>query len=107
MAASAGVELLSNISAAGSGSYVAWPGGEGVAVFAGTFGGTSATLEYLGPNGSSAIPVAAMSDAGVQTTVALTASGFIGFILPPGQIRAKLTGGTPSAMYARADRIPS
>lgn len=105
MSTSAGVALLTNASA--TGTWVAWPGGQGVAVFAGTFGGTSATLEYLGPNGSTAIPVAAMSDAGVQTTVALTAAGTIGFILPPGQIRATLTGGTPAAFFARADRVPS
>jgi uncharacterized protein (DUF2345 family) len=105
MSSSAGTTLLSNASA--TGSYVRWEGGQGVATFAGTFGGTSATLEYLGPDGATAIPVAAMSDAGVQTTVALTAAGAIGFILPPGRIRATLTGGTPSAMYAQADRIPS
>lgn len=105
MSSSAGSTLLSNASATGTG--VRWEGGQGVATFAGTFGGTSATLEYLSPNGSTWIPVAAMSDAGVQTTVALTAAGFIGFILPPGQIRATLTGGTPSAMYAQADRVPS
>lgn len=105
MSTSAGVHLLSNVAVTGSGAWVAWPGGQGVAVFAGTFGGTSATLEYQGPS-QTAIPVAAMSDAGVQTTVALTANGAIGFVLPPGQIRATLTGGTPSALYARADRVP-
>lgn len=105
MSTSAGVSLIFN--AAATGTWVAWPGGQGVAAFAGTFGGTTATLEYLGPDGATPIPVAAMSDAGVQTTVALTAAGTIGFILPPGQIRATLTGGTPSAFFARADRVPS
>ncbi len=103
MSTSAGVELLSNASA--TGSWVAWPGGQGVAVFSGTFGGTSLTLSYQGPQGA-VLSVAAMSDAGVQTAVALTAAGFIGFILPPGQIRATLTGGAASAMYGRADRVP-
>lgn len=105
MSSSAGSTLLSNASA--TGDYVRWEGGAGVATFAGTFGGTSATLEYLGPNGSTAISVKVMDTAGVQTTVALTAAGAIGFILPPGRIRATLTGGTPSAMYAQADRVPS
>lgn len=105
MSSSAGSMLLNNASA--TGTDVRWEGGQGVATFAGTFAGTSATLEYLSPNGSTWVPVAAMSDAGVQTTVTLTAAGFIGFILPPGRIRATLTGGTPSAMYAQADRVPS
>lgn len=104
MSSSAGTTLLFN--AAATGQYVRWEGGYGVATFAGTFGGTSATVEYLGPDNATGIPVAAMSDAGVQTTVALTAAGTIGFMLPPGRIRAVLTGGTPAAMFAQADRVP-
>ena len=105
MAAAASSQLLTNATATGAG--VRWEGGEGVATFAGTFAGTSATLEYLGPNGSTWIPVAAMADDGTQTTVALTAAGAIGFILPPGTIRAVLTGGTPTAMFAIAARVVS
>lgn len=105
MSSSAGTTLLSNASA--TGDYVRWEGGQGVATVAGTFGGTSATLEYLGPDGATALPVKAMADNGAQTTVALTEAGTIVFILPPGRIRITLTGGTPSGMYARADRVPS
>ena len=105
MSSSASTTLLSNASA--TGDYVRWEGGHGVATFAGTFGGTSATLEYLGPDGTTALAVKTLADDGTQTAVALTAAGCIGFILPPGRIRAVLTGGTPTGMYAQADRVPS
>lgn len=105
MSSSASTTLLSNASA--TGEYVRWEGGHGVATFAGTFGGTSATLEYLGPDGATALAVKTLADDGTQTAVALTAAGAIGFILPPGRIRANLTGGTPTGMYAQADRVPS
>lgn len=100
----ASVVLLSNASA--TSASVLWPGGEGVLMIAGTFGGTSATLEALGPDGSTWLPVKAMDPAGVQTTVALTAAGMIGFRLPPGSIRCVLTGGTPSGIHATAARVP-
>jgi len=105
MSSSAGTTLLTNGSA--TSDWVRWDGGMGVATIAGTFGGTSATLEYLGPNNTTGLPIKAMADDGAQTTVALTAAGTIGFILPPGRIRVVLTGGTPSAIFARADRVPS
>jgi hypothetical protein len=99
---SASVALISNGSATGTGH---WPGGLGVLTVAGTFGGTAATLEYLA-DGAAWLPVKAMAPDGVQTTVSLAANGTIGFALPPGQIRCVLTGGTPSAMYATAARVP-
>lgn len=105
MSSSASSQLLTAATATGAG--VRWEGGQGVATFAGTFAGASATLEYLGPDNTTWIPVAAMSDAGVQTTVALTAAGAIGFILPPGVIRAALSGGSPTGMSAIAARVPS
>jgi hypothetical protein len=106
----AGVNLTPTVAAA-VGSFPStagtqWPGGLGVCDVAGTFGGTSATLEYQGPNGSTWLTVKAMDSAGVQTAVALTASGSIGFILPPCLIRLTLTGGTPSALYGTANRVP-
>lgn len=97
--------LFSSQGAAANGAPVFWSGGRGVFTAAGTFGGTSVTLEYLGPNGTTWLPVKAMDSAGVQTTVALTDSGMIVFELPPGRIRAVATGGTPSALFARADRV--
>lgn len=98
----ASANLLSNASA--TGGYVRWEGGVGVLTVAGTFGGAVATLEYLGPDNTTALPVTAMADDGTQTTVSLAAAGMIGFMLPPGQIRCTLTGGAPSGIYATAAR---
>jgi hypothetical protein len=97
--------LFTNQAAAGNGAAQLWGGGRGIFTAAGTFGGTSVTLEYLGPNNTTWLPVRAMDPAGVQTTVALADSGMIGFELPPGSIRAVATGGTPTALFARADRV--
>lgn len=101
----ASVQLLTN--AAATSAARQWPGGAGVLTVSGTFGATSATLEYRGPDDTTWLPIKAMDPAGVQTTVALTAAGMIGFELPPGEIRVVLTGGAPAAMYARAARVPS
>lgn len=102
MSNSFSVALLSNVSAAGNGAAFGWTGGSGVATFDGTFGGTSATLQYLGPSGTWLDVKALDPSTGTQTTVALTAAGMIGFLLPPGQIRAVLTGGAPANVYAIA-----
>lgn len=86
------VDLLSNASA--TGSAVVWPGGRGSFLAAGTFGGATVKLQVLGPDGTTWI------DAGTYTT--LTAAGVGNFDLPQGQIRASVSGGTPSALYAVA-----
>lgn len=101
---SASVELLSNASA--TGEWVAWPGGRGVFSVDGTFGSASVYLNYRSPDGSSGIRAQVLASDGTLTAVALTAEG--GFIvdLPPGQVRAEVSGGTPSALYARLDRVP-
>lgn len=88
-------QLLSNESA--TGSVVQWGGGTGVFAVAGTFGGTSASLQFLGPDGSTWI------EAGTDTTK--TAAGGGVFVLPPCRIRCALTGGTPSGMYAQAELV--
>lgn len=100
----ASVVLLSNGSTTSSGKQ--WPGGKGVMSVAGTFGGAAVTMQYLGPNGSTWLDVKALAPDGTQTTVSLSAAGSIGFMLPPTQIRAVVTGGTPSGLYASADRVP-
>ena len=101
---SASAVLLSNASA--DGSWVPWPGGAGHFSMAGTFGGTSAQLEYKGPDNSTAIAVQAMAPDGTLTAVPLTAAGGFCFDLPPCHLRVNLTGGSPSGLYATAARIP-
>lgn len=88
--------LISNGSA--TGSAVSWPGGRGTFVVEGTFTGATASLQFYSPNGT-AIPV---SMPNVATVVALTAAGALTFELPPCDIRAVLTGGTPTLMYCYA-----
>ena len=87
--------LLSNASA--TGSAASWPGGYGVFSAAGTFGGATVTLQFLGPDGSTWIAV------GVDTTITSAGGGV--FALPPGQIRAAVSGGSPSGLYAQADQV--
>lgn len=99
MATSAGALLLSNASATGSAK--AWPGGRGFFSAVATFGVGSVTLQYLGPDGTTWL-VAQQPDA---TDATLTAAGGVLFELPPGKIRAAVV--TATAVYARADRIPS
>jgi hypothetical protein len=89
------VDLLTNASSTGSG--VIWPGGRGTFLASGTFGGASVSLQVLGPDSSTWI------DAGSYTT--FTASGVGNFDLPQGKIRAAVTGGTPSGLYAIACTI--
>lgn len=90
------VSLISNGSA--TSSWYQWPGGTGVFQVAGTFNGATIKLQFMGPDNSTAI------DVGVEVT--LTAAGMGGFVLPPGPIRASVTG-SPSGIYAVAARVPS
>ena len=89
--------LLSNASA--TGSAAAWPGGKGVFALAGTVGGATITLQYLGPDGSTWLTAA--------TATTLTAVGLGVFELPNGQIRALVAAGTPSGLYASAEPVKS
>jgi hypothetical protein len=88
------MDLLSNASA--TGSRVIWPGGPGVFKVVGTFGGATVSLEFLGPDGSTWVAM------GADTT--LTAAGGAQFTNDPGPIRASVTGGTPSGLYATANQ---
>jgi hypothetical protein len=87
-------QLLTNAAATGNGTT--WGGGRGVFTLAGTVGGATITLQYLGPDGSTWLA------AGAATT--LTAVGLGVFELPPGQIRAAVSGGAPAGLYANADQ---
>lgn len=86
------LELLINASATGSAIF--WPGGTGTFSVAGTFGGATVTLQFLGPDGSTWIA------AGSDTT--LTAAGGGNFTLASGNIRVSVSGGSPSGLYATA-----
>jgi len=88
------VDLLSNISSAGNGSAVNWPGGSGAFVAEGTIGGSSLKMQMQTPQGT-------WIDIDPSLTFASLPSSY-GFLIPPGQIRAVLTGGSPSGVYAWA-----
>ena len=88
-------QLLSNASA--TGDWKDWGGGSGVFTVVGTFGGATVTLQFQGPDGSTAVAM------GSDTT--LTAAGGGVCVYPPGRIRAAVTGGTPSGLYAQAEQV--
>jgi hypothetical protein len=92
---SSSVDLLVNASA--TGATVLWPGGRGAFTAAGTFGGATVSLDFLGPDGATWIAM------GPETT--LTAAGGALFDFPQSPIRASVTGGTPSGLYAHAARV--
>lgn len=105
----AGTPLITNGAATGPTAGADWGGGRGLFTAVGTFAGTAATLEYNIADGTAAgtwVPVKTLDGAGAMATVSLAAAGMFLFELPPGKIRAALTGGAPAAFYARADRIP-
>lgn len=87
--------LLSNAST--TGPAVGWPGGVGVFSASGTWGGGTVTLEFLGPDGTTYLA------AGTQTT--LTSNGAGVFYLPHTMIKALVSGGAPSALYATASVV--
>lgn len=87
--------LLSNAST--TGSAVIWPGGIGMFAVAGTFGGATVALQFRAPDSSSWI------NAGSETT--MDTNGGALFTMAPGQIRASVTGGAPSGLYASANKV--
>jgi hypothetical protein len=86
--------LLDNGSA--DGSWVQWRGGRGHFSMVATWAGGSAVLEYLGPDGATAIPVQVLDSAGALTSVSLTANGGFAFDLGATQLRVNITG-SPTA----------
>lgn len=86
--------LLRNASA--TGSAVHWNGGQGVFTCAGTFGGATVSLQYLGPDDTTWVT------AGTDTTITAAGGGL--FTIGVGQIRALVSGGAPSGLYADAVR---
>ncbi len=88
--------LLSNVAATGSG--VNWPGGRGTFTAEGTFSGATVALQMKTVQGS----WVAVALPNSTTACAMTAAGAQTFELPPCEIRAAVSGGTPSALYAFA-----
>lgn len=88
-------QLLTNASATGADSQ--WGGGYGVFTATGTFGGATVSLQYLSPDAATWV------DMGVNTT--LTSNGGGAFLYPPGRIRASVSGGAPSGLYAQAEQV--
>jgi hypothetical protein len=74
------------------------PGGECIfSVVASAWNSSTCALYVLGPDGATWI------NAGANTT--LTANGMGVANLPPGQIQAQVSGGTPTAMFASIARV--
>lgn len=84
------IDLITNGSATSSAKL--WRGGKGTFVVNATWAGATITLQYKSPDGSTWISLG--------TDAALTANGLCGFELAAGEIRAAVTGGPPSAVYA-------
>lgn len=95
MASDNDIDLLVNEVATGSG--VRWRGGRGVFyIHSATFGGATIKLQCSFDN-STWVDV----DAAGDSNVTLTAAGQGGFELPPCFLRANVSGGPPSAVFAR------
>lgn len=90
--AKSSVILLDNASA--TGGQAIWDGGDAVFALAGSLDGETATLQFLGPDGSTWI------DVGTETT--LTAAGAAVATIPSGPVRVTVStgGGSPSGLYA-------
>ncbi len=89
------IKLIVNGTA--SGALTQWPGGQGLFSLVGTLGGATVTLQFLGPDGVTMLPV---------TGVSLSANGSALFTLPPCQIQGVVTGGTsPTGIYATASQV--
>ena len=96
MASDSDIALLENAAATGSG--VRWHGGRGVFyVHSATFAGATIALQCSFDNST----WVAVDRAG-DTYCTLTAAGHGAFELPPCFLRAAVTGGPPSAVYAYA-----
>lgn len=97
MAASWGERLIVNGTA--TGAAFDCPGGTCVFLVAATFGGSTISLQIQLPDGSTWLA------AGTQTTLTANGGGIV--TLPPCQIRAAVTGGSPSAIFASIARVVS
>lgn len=91
-------DLLVNVSAAGNGTDIEWPGGPGAFIAEGTIGGSALKLQMMTPSGG----FVDMDPALTFTTL----PNAYGFMAPSGRLRAVLTGGAPVSVSAWAASIP-
>jgi hypothetical protein len=92
--------LLADASA--TGSAFDWPGGSGAFIVdRGTFSGATVKLQFSIDGGTTWLDV----DQGGDTYVTLTTAGAGAFDLPACEIKAVVSGGTPSALYATAKGV--
>lgn len=90
------ITLLSNVAATGTAKAVAFSG-DYVYRLSGTFGGATVTLQQQAPDGTTWLDVA---------DGALTAAGSFVVALATGvPVRAAVSGGAPSALYATLDKV--
>lgn len=87
--------LLYNTNATGGG--VSLPAGRYSFALVGTFGGATVTLQMLGPDGVTWLPVG--------SATALTAAGRELVEIPSGTYRALVASGAPSGLYASLDWV--
>lgn len=86
--------LLENAST--TGSWTPWVGGLGTFTVEGTFGGATVSLQLKSKNGTAI---------NVGDAASLAAAGMCSFEVPCGEIRAAVTGGSPSGLYAYAESL--
>ncbi len=86
------IELIENGSATSSATR--WPGGKGSMTVAGNFNTAIVTLQTLAGDGATWVKV-----------IDFAAAEHKNFELAEGQIRAEITGGPPSGLYAIAVQI--
>lgn len=91
--------LLSAASATGS-SLACQRSGRYCFSVAGTFGGATVGLQMLGPDGATWIGIE--DDSGA---LAITSARAVAVLLPAGQFRASVVGGSGASLYARLDRM--
>ena len=90
-------DLFTNVSATGNGTGVEWPGGPGAFIGEGTIGGSALKLQMMTPSGG-------WVDLDPALTFTTLPNSY-GFMAPSGQLRAVLTGGSPSGVSAWAASI--
>ena len=86
------IDLIEN--AASTSAATRWPGGKGTMTVVGTFAGATVKLQFLGADGSTWVDVDEF-----------TIPAQKGFELAEGRIRAEVTGGAPSGLFATAVQI--